>query len=230
MSSQKSRILVIEDEKDIRRFIRMALEDEGHDIIEADCVRRGLIEAASRRPDLVVLDLGLPDMDGINFIQDFRGWSTSPILVLSARSLETDKVSALDAGADDFLVKPFGVMELLARVRAQIRRNLQPGINRKSQVQFDGICIDMARRIVERHGNRLHLTPLEYRILVFLVAQPDRVITYRQLLKEVWGQVHSDDIHYVRVHIANLRKKIEENPSQPRHLLTETGVGYRFVG
>ncbi len=230
MRDAKTRILIIEDEKDIRRFVRMALEDAGHEISEADTVRRGLIEAAARQPDLVVLDLGLPDADGIEFIRDFRGWSTCPIVVLSARSMEDDKVQALDAGADDFLVKPFGVMELLARVRAQLRRLGQQGQAGDSCRQFGEICLDLARHMVERHGEPLHLTPIEYRLLAFLVSQPDRVITYRQLLKGVWGQAHSEDVHYVRVHMANLRKKIERNPAQPRHLLTEVGVGYRFVG
>lgn len=230
MRDAKTRILIVEDEKDIRRFVRMALEDAGHEISEADTVRRGLIEAAARQPDLVVLDLGLPDADGIEFIRDFRGWSTCPIVVLSARSMEDDKVQALDAGADDFLVKPFGVMELLARVRAQLRRLGQQGQAGDSCRQFGEICLDLARHMVERHGEPLHLTPIEYRLLAFLVSQPDRVITYRQLLKGVWGQAHSEDVHYVRVHMANLRKKIERNPAQPRHLLTEVGVGYRFVG
>lgn len=230
MRDAKTRILIVEDEKDIRRFVRMALEDAGHEISEADTVRRGLIEAAARQPNLVVLDLGLPDADGIEFIRDFRGWSTCPIVVLSARSMEDDKVQALDAGADDFLVKPFGVMELLARVRAQLRRLGQQGQAGDSCRQFGEICLDLARHMVERHGEPLHLTPIEYRLLAFLVSQPDRVITYRQLLKGVWGQAHSEDVHYVRVHMANLRKKIERNPAQPRHLLTEVGVGYRFVG
>ena len=230
MRDAKTRILIVEDEKDIRRFVRMALEDAGHEISEADTVRRGLIEAAARQPNLVVLDLGLPDADGIEFIRDFRGWSTCPIVVLSARSMEADKVQALDAGADDFLVKPFGVMELLARVRAQLRRLEQQGQAGDSCRQFGEICLDLARHMVERHGEPLHLTPIEYRLLAFLVSQPDRVITYRQLLKGVWGQAHSEDVHYVRVHMANLRKKIERNPAQPRHLLTEVGVGYRFVG
>ena len=230
MRDAKTRILIVEDEKDIRRFVRMALEDAGHEISEADTVRRGLIEAAARQPNLVVLDLGLPDADGIEFIRDFRGWSTCPIVVLSARSMEDDKVQALDAGADDFLVKPFGVMELLARVRAQLRRLGQQGQAGDSCRQFGEICLDLARHMVERHGEPLHLTPIEYRLLAFLASQPDRVITYRQLLKGVWGQAHSEDVHYVRVHMANLRKKIERNPAQPRHLLTEVGVGYRFVG
>ncbi len=230
MRDAKTRILIVEDEKEIRRFVRMALEDAGHEISEADTVRRGLIEAAARQPNLVVLDLGLPDADGIEFIRDFRGWSTCPIVVLSARSMEDDKVQALDAGADDFLVKPFGVMELLARVRAQLRRLGQQGQAGDSCRQFGEICLDLARHMVERHGEPLHLTPIEYRLLAFLVSQPDRVITYRQLLKGVWGQAHSEDVHYVRVHMANLRKKIERNPAQPRHLLTEVGVGYRFVG
>ncbi len=225
----KTRVLIVEDEKDIRRFIRMALEDMGYEIMEADNVRRALIEAASRQPDLVVLDLGLPDMDGLHFLKDFRNWSDRPVVVLSARSMEADKVEALDSGADDYLVKPFGVKELLARVRAQLRRGAQQSSPMENQLQFGEIAIDLGRRVVERNGAFLHLTPIEYRILTFLASQPDRVITYRQLLKGVWGLAHGEDIHYVRVHMANLRKKIEEKPSQPRHLITEIGVGYRFV-
>ena len=223
------RMLVIEDEKDIRRFIRMALEDAGYEIIEADQVRKGLIEAASRQPDLVILDLGLPDADGLEFLRDFRSWSDKPVLVLSARSMEADKVEALDSGADDYLVKPFGVNELLARVRTQLRRGIQQSTMLENHLKFGDVIVDLGRRVVQRNGKPLHLTPIEYRILTFLASQPDRVITYRQILKGVWGLAHIEDVHYVRVHMANLRKKIEEKPSQPRHLITEIGIGYRFI-
>ncbi len=224
----KIRVLIVEDETNIRRFIRLALENEGYDVFEADGVRRGLIEAATRRPDLVVLDLGLPDGEGIEFISDVRTWSVVPIIVLSARSHENDKISSLDAGADDYLVKPFGAGELLARVRAQLRRqqNVSPG---EPDIHFGNVRIDPARRIVEKEGTPIHLTPTEYRILLYLTSQPDRVITHQQLLKAIWGPGHTEDMHYLRVHMANLRKKIELNASMPKHLITEAGVGYRFV-
>ena len=229
MSDAGLRILVVEDEADIRRFVRLALESEGHEVFEADGVKRALIDAGTRRPDLVVLDLGLPDGDGVDFIRDLRGWSAVPVIVLSARSSEADKIAALDAGADDYLVKPFGAGELLARVRAQLRRQAQQTPTGEPLVEFGDVRIDLARRTVERAGEALHLTPIEYRLLTHLSAQPDRVVTHRQLLKAVWGPGHAEDTHYVRVHMANLRKKIEADASMPRHLLTETGIGYRFV-
>ena len=229
MSEIKTRVLIVEDEADIRRFVRLALENEGYEAFEADSVKRGLIEAGTRRPDLVVLDLGLPDGDGVDFIHDLRGWSTSPVVVLSARSNEADKIAALDVGADDYLVKPFGAGELMARVRAQLRRHSQQTASGEPLVRFGEICIDLARRVVERNGQLVHLTPIEYRLLTYLAAQPDRVLTHRQLLKAVWGPGHTEDTHYVRVHMANLRKKIEIDASMPKHLITEAGVGYRFV-
>ena len=228
MSEIRARILIVEDEADIRRFVRMALESEGHETFEADGVKRGLIEAATRRPELVVLDLGLPDGDGVDFIRDLRGWSAIPVIVLSARSSEADKITALDAGADDYLVKPFGAGELMARVRAQLRR-LQQASAGEPLIRFGDICIDLTRRVVERDGETLHLTPIEYRLLTYLAAQPNRVVTHRQLLKIVWGPGHAEDTHYVRVHMANLRKKIEADASMPRYIITEAGIGYRFV-
>jgi two-component system KDP operon response regulator KdpE len=229
MSDNRVRILIVEDEANIRRFIRMALENEAYEVFEADGVKRGLIEAGTRRPEIVILDLGLPDGDGLELVCDLRSWSTIPVIILSARGNESDKITALDAGADDYLVKPFGAGELLARVRAQLRRHNQQTLTGELRITFGELCIHLDRRVVERNGHALHLTPIEYRLLTYLAAQPDRVITYRQLLKAVWGPGHSDDTHYVRVHMANLRKKIEENASMPKHLLTETGVGYRFV-
>ena len=223
------RVLIVEDEADIRRFVRLALESEGHEVFEAEGVHRALIEAGTRRPDLLVLDLGLPDGDGVDVIRGLRGWSSIPVIVLSARSTEADKVQALDTGADDYLVKPFGAGELLARVRAQLRRHARQTPAGEPLVAFGEVRIDLARRSVERAGEPLHVTPIEYRLLTHLAAQPDRVITHRQLLKAVWGPGHAEDTHYVRVHMANLRKKIEADPSQPRHLVTEAGIGYRFV-
>ena len=222
-------ILVVEDEAAIRRFVRLALGAEGHTVHEADSVARGLIEAGTRRPDLVVLDLGLPDGDGIEVIHGLRRWSTVPVIVLSARSQEADKIAALDAGADDYLVKPFGAGELMARVRAQLRRHYQQTPGGEPLIAFGDVRIDLARRTAERAGQPLHLTPIEYKLLTHLASQPDRVITHQQLLKAVWGPGHADDTHYVRVHMANLRKKVEDNPAMPRHLRTEAGIGYRFV-
>lgn len=229
MSELHAHILVIEDDPTIRHFVRLTLQTEGHEVHEADTLRRGLIEAGTRRPDLVVLDLGLPDGDGVTFIREFRNWSPTPVIVLSARSAETDKIEALDAGADDYLVKPFGAGELMARVRAQLRRHLHQAPNGDSLIAFGDLELDLVKRQLTRRGEVVHLTPIEYKLLTCLAGQPDRVITHSQLLKAVWGPGHAEDSHYVRVHMANLRKKVETHPSMPRHLLTEVGVGYRFL-
>lgn len=229
MNATGCQILIVEDEAHIRRFVRLALEAEGHTVHEAENYQRGLIEAGTRRPDLVVLDLGLPDGDGVDLIRELRQWSAMPVIVLSARSAEASKIAALDAGADDYLVKPFGAGELSARVRAQLRRHQQQTPGGAPQIAFGEVRIDLVRRVVERAGEALRLTPIEYKLLTHLASQPDRVITHAQLLKAVWGPGHLEDSHYVRVHMANLRKKIEAQPSMPRHLVTETGIGYRFV-
>lgn len=229
MSELHARVLVVEDEADIRRFVRLTLESEGCEVFEADCIKRALIEAGTRRPDVIVLDLGLPDGDGVDLIREIRSWSAIPIVVLSARSSEGDKILALDAGADDYLVKPFGAGELMARMRAQFRRHLHQTPSGETAIQFGGIHVDLIKRLVTRHDELIHLTPIEYKLLTHLIRQPDRVITHHQLLKAVWGPGHSEDMHYVRVHMANLRKKVELNPSKPLHLLTEAGIGYRFV-
>ena len=234
MTDLPTHILIVEDEADIRRFVRLTLESEGHTVHEAATLQRGLIEAGTRRPDLVVLDLGLPDGDGVDLIRDLRTWSAMPIIVLSARSAEASKIAALDAGADDYLVKPFGSGELMARVRAQLRRSQRAGVaSAQPVIEFGNITVDLARRTVERRSGQgseiLHLTPIEYKLLTHLASQPDRVITHAQLLRAVWGPGHTEDTHYVRVHMANLRKKVEDNASMPRHLRTEAGIGYRFV-
>lgn len=229
MSEPASTIIVIEDEPNIRRFVRMALEAEGFRVFEADSIKRGLIETATRKPDMVVLDLGLPDGNGVDFIRDLRTWSDIPVIVLSARTSEADKVEALDAGADDYLIKPFGAAELMARVRAQLRRRMQAGKEGSSIFEFGNMRADLARRTVERDGQPIHLTPIEYRLLTCLIASPDSVLTHRELLRNVWGPTHAEDSHYVRVYMGHLRKKIEDDPSQPRHILTEAGIGYRFV-
>ncbi|KPH00168.1 Fis family transcriptional regulator [Pseudomonas sp. RIT-PI-q] len=228
MTESVPHVLIIEDEKEIRRFVRMALQAEGLEVHEAETFHRGLIDAGTRRPDLIVLDLGLPDGDGIDLIRDVRSWSPVPIIVLSARGAESDKILALDTGADDYLVKPFGTGELLARVRALLRRQAKDAEN-TAVLSFGDVRIDIERRVVERSGLPLHLTPLEYRLLVHLCSHPNRVLTHLQLLKAVWGPSHTTDTPYLRVFMGGLRKKVEVDPSQPRHLVTETGVGYRFI-
>ena len=228
MTELAARVLIVEDEAEIRRVVRLILEAQGHEVFDADSRQRGLIEAATRRPDLIVLDLGLPDGDGVDLIRELRGWSAVPVIVLSARSAEAHKIAALDAGADDYLAKPFGAGELLARVRAQLRRHQQTPSG-ETTLAFGNMHVDLVRRVVQRAGEPLHLTPIEYKLLTHLAAQPDRVVTHQQLLKAVWGPGHAQDTHYVRVHLANLRKKVEADASMPAHLITETGIGYRFV-
>jgi two-component system KDP operon response regulator KdpE len=220
--------LLVEDEPQIRRFVRAALEEEGWHVHEAATVQRGLSDAGTRSPDLIILDLGLPDGDGIDFIGDIRKWSSVPVIVLSARTGEADKISALDAGADDYLTKPFSVGELQARVRATIRRQRQPEIENAGQVRFGDVTIDLKGRRVSKGGVGVHLTPTEYRLLAVMVASAGRVLTNPQLLRSVWGPSHVDDGHYLRIYMGHLRHKLEDDPSQPQYLLTETGVGYRL--
>jgi two-component system KDP operon response regulator KdpE len=229
MSDPTPTAIIIEDEKQIRRFVRNALEAEGWQVFDAETLRQGLSEAGTRKPDLIILDLGLPDGDGIDFIRDFRSWSSAPIIVLSARSEESDKVDALDAGADDYLGKPFGVGELLARVRASLRRQRSAGGTSNSTFEFGNCKIDLAARIVTRQGSEVHLTPIEYRLLGVLVTNAGRVLTHRHLLREVWGPSHADSSHYLRVYMGHLRQKLEDDAAQPKHILTETAVGYRLV-
>lgn len=222
-----ARILIVEDECQIRRFVRTALEADGCAVQEAETCARGLVAAGDQAPDLVILDLGLPDGDGTRFVQDFRTWSAVPVLVLSARSTEDDKIGVLDAGADDYLTKPFSVGELKARVRALLRRGRasEPA----SAVQaFGEVAVDLSRRQVCRAGEPVRLTPLEYRLLAVLLANAGKVMTHRQLLREVWGPAYSESTHYLRIYVGHLRHKLEADPAQPRHFLTETGVGYRF--
>ena len=225
--------VVVEDEPQIRRFVRAALEAEGWQVFEASTVKQGLVEAGTRRPDMIVLDLGLPDGDGVDYLRDLRGWSTVPVIVLSARSDENDKIAALDAGADDYLTKPFGVGELMARVRVALRRGLgagQAGGDGGSPVfRFGEVEVDRVARRVLRAGVPVHLTPIEYRLLGELMANAGKVLTHRQLLKAVWGPAHVAQSHYLRVYMGNLRQKLEHNPAQPRHLVTETAVGYRLM-
>ena len=230
MSEPAPVVIVVEDDAQIRRFVVTALESEGCVAYEADSIKRGLIEAGTRKPDLVVLDLGLPDGNGVDLIRDLRAWSDIPVIVLSARIGEADKIDALDAGADDYLTKPFGAGELLARVRAQLRRRAR-GANAgvAAVVEFGAMRVDLANRLVTRAGEPLHLTPIEYRLLAYLLANSGKVLTHRQLLRDIWGPSHAEDSHYVRVYMGHLRRKIEDDTSRPRHILTESGVGYRFV-
>ena len=220
--------LIVEDEPHIRHFVRMALENEGWQVHEADSMRRGLIDAGTRKPDLLILDLGLPDGDGVKLIGEVRSWSSLPIIVLSARVDEADKITALDAGADDYLTKPFGVGELLARVRAALRRQQKGVADPSGTVHFGSVSIDLRGRNVSRAGAPVHLTPLEYRLLTVLVANAGRVVTAPQLLREVWGPSNAENGHYLRIYMGHLRQKLEDDPAQPRHLLTETGIGYRL--
>jgi two-component system KDP operon response regulator KdpE len=225
----RANVLVVEDEKEIRRFVRTALEREGCHVFEAETSGRGLIEAGTRKPDIVILDLGLPDRDGVDFIRDLRTWSGMPVIVLSARAEESDKIEALDAGADDYLTKPFSIGELLARVRAALRRRARDQDTGSTIVEFGEVRVDLSSRTVTKGTEAVHLTPIEFRLLAVLLANRGKVITQRQLLKEVWGPSHLDHSHYLRIYMGHLRQKLEQDPARPRHLLTEVGVGYRFV-
>lgn len=219
--------ILIEDDAQIRRFVKEALEAEGWKVHEAETGERGLIEAGSRKPDLLVVDLGLPDRDGVEVIRDFRHWCSVPVLILSARSEEQEKILALDAGADDYLTKPFGIGELLARVRAVTRRRMQ-GPDSSPKLCFADVEVDLSRHSVTRGGTSVHLTPLEYRLLGVLLANAGKIMSHRRLMQEVWGPGHAGSAHYLRIYMSHLRQKLETDPAQPVYLLTETGVGYRF--
>jgi two-component system KDP operon response regulator KdpE len=227
--SDKVHIVLIEDEKSIRHFLSTALGAEGMTVHEADCGRQGLIEVATRKPDLVILDLGLPDMDGVDVIYSLREWSQIPILVLSARTQEMEKVAALDAGAEDYLTKPFGVAECMARVRVLLRRRVSGSAAPEQVFRFGDVSVDLVARQVSRAGEPVKLTPIEYRLLTALIGEAGRVITHRELLRKVWGPSFSESNHYLRVYMGHLRQKLEDNPALPRHILTETGVGYRLA-
>lgn len=229
MTEPSLNALVIEDEPQIRRFVRSALVSAGWQVHEAETLQRGLIDAGTRSPDLVVLDLGLPDGDGVDFIRDVRQWSRMPIIVLSARTGEADKIGALDAGADDYLVKPFGVGELLARVRSTIRRSHQRPDAVDGPFRFGDVNVDLQTRMVTKGGAIVHLTPTEYKLLATLLGSVGCVVTNRQLLHAVWGPAHAEDGHYLRIYFARLRQKLEVDPAQPRFLITETAVGYRLM-
>ncbi|UCV21986.1 response regulator [Ferribacterium limneticum] len=226
--SETATILLVEDERQIREAVATALECEGFTVCQASTAGQAAVEAGARRPDLVILDLGLPDRDGVDFIRDYRAWSQIPILVLSARTQESSKVEALDAGADDYLTKPFGVAEMLARVRVLLRRPQVREQISEPKICFGDVEINCVNRTVERRGEPLHLSQIEYRLLVFLAANPGRVLTHRHLLTQIWGGQAADNHQYLRVYVGHLRQKIEEHTARPRHILTEIGVGYRF--
>jgi len=221
-------VLIVEDEHAISRFLRAALEGDGLRVFDAGTLQRGLIEAATRKPDLVILDLGLPDGDGIDFIREVRQWSQMPIIVLSARAEETDKIAALDAGADDYLSKPFGIGELQARLRVALRRH-STTTPAEPVYTFSDIQVDLAARRILRGTQEIHLTPIEFRLLAILLNNHGKVLTQRQLLNQVWGPNAVEHSHYLRIYMGHLRQKLEVDPARPRHLLTETGIGYRFM-
>lgn len=220
-------VLIVDDEPQLRHLLRTAL-DKSFRVIEADTARRALIEAATHKPDVVVLDLGLPDAEGHDVVRGIRAWSALPIIVLSARTEEAQKIRALDAGADDYVTKPFSVPELLARLRVALRRSSQVLGQEFEPLQLGDTHIDLAHRTASRAGQALHFTPIEYRLLAALAKQGGMVATQRQLLREVWGPDHVDQPHYLRVYMKQLRQKIESDPTQPQYLLTEIGVGYRL--
>ena len=220
-------LLVIDDELQIRRLLRVTLEGEGYKVREAENGRLGLQEVAHAAPDGIILDLGLPDLDGTEVIRRLREWTKVPILVLSVREGEDDKIAALDAGADDYLTKPFSGRELLARVRAILRRT--PGASEPAVVRFGAIEVDLATRTVRRDGVEVHLTVKEYALLKLLLQHRGKVVTHRQILRELWGPGSEEQTHYLRVHMAHLRQKLEPDTQAPRHLRTEAGIGYRLV-
>lgn len=223
-------IVLIEDAPEIRRFLRATLVDHGYRLVEAATGEEGLQAAETRQPDLIILDLGLPDIDGLEVIRRLRAWSAVPILVLSARGQEADKIAALDRGADDYVSKPFGVGEVLARLRVLLRHAERTVRDVDEETYEAGdLHVDLAHRRVAVKGEDVHLTPIEYRLLTTLVKHAGKVLTHRQLLKEVWGRPYSDQPHYLHVYMAQLRRKIERDPARPRHLLTEPGVGYRLA-
>jgi two-component system KDP operon response regulator KdpE len=228
MSDAVGTAVLVEDEPHIRRFVRGALEQEGWHVHEAATLQRGLTEAGTRKPDLIILDLGLPDGDGVDFIRELRKWSPVPVIVLSARVNEEEKIRALDNGADDYLTKPFGVGELLARVRASQRRQRSPISGGDGKVRFGDVVVDVQNRQVTKGGDTVRLTPTEHRLLAVLVANAGKVMTTPQLLRSVWGPSQGEHAHYLRIYMGHLRHKLEDNPSQPRYMITETGVGYRF--
>jgi two-component system KDP operon response regulator KdpE len=229
MKENSATILLIEDELQMRRFLRVTLQSEKYGVLEAETAADGLTQAATRNPDVVLLDLGLPDMDGLDVIKKLREWSAVPVIVISAREQEGDKIKALDSGADDYLTKPFGAGELLARIRVALRRAAPKSGDQEDAVFVaEGLRIDFSKRQVHCGSREIHLTPIEYRLLTVLVRNAGRVMTHRQILKEVWGPAYVEQTHYLRVFMNQLRKKIEADSTRPHFLLNEPGIGYRF--
>jgi two-component system KDP operon response regulator KdpE len=228
MSPPSPHILVIEDEAQIRRFVRMALEGSDYAVSEAASLKLGMMQAGTQHPDLIILDLNLPDGDGIEVVKAVRTWSDVPILILSARLDESDKIQALDSGADDYLSKPFSVVELTARVRDLLRRKSRTGEDASPLIEFGEVQVDFSKRTVLRQGEAVHLTPIEYKLLSALLSHPGKVITQKALLKDVWGPTFTESGHYLRIYVGHLRQKLESDPTQPKHFITEIGVGYRF--
>ncbi len=222
-------IIVIEDDPSIRRFLRTSLSTHGFNVFDADTGKQGLIEVGVRKPDLLILDLGLPDMDGVDVIKAIRAWSTVPIIILSARSSEQQKIYALDVGADDYLTKPFGFGELLARIRVALRHSMRPLEQGQADVFITAnLKVDLLNRVVSVDDQEIHLTPIQYRLLMVLVKNAGKVLTHQQILKEVWGPSFEENAHYPRIYMSQLRQKLEADPTQPKFLLTESGVGYRL--
>lgn len=228
MTTPRATILVVEDEPEIRRFLRSSLGAEGYKVVESATARRGAIDASTHKPDLAIVDLGLPDFDGVDVIRQIRAWSAMPVLVLSARAREGSKIEALDAGADDYITKPFGVGELLARVRVALRHSVRPASG-GGTLKLDDATVDLEARKAVRAGREVHLTPIEFRLIACLAKHLGMLVTQKQLLTEVWGPTHAADTHYLRIYMKQLRDKLEADPVQPKHFITETGVGYRLV-
>jgi two-component system KDP operon response regulator KdpE len=223
-----ARVLIVDDEPQILRALRINLSVRGYEITTASTGAGALRAAAETRPDVIVLDLGLPDIDGLEVLAGLRGWNDTPVIVLSARSDSTEKVAALDAGADDYVTKPFGMDEFLARLRAAVRRGAASTDTSEPVVETDSFTVDLAAKKVIKHGTEVHLTPTEWGMLEILVRNRGKLVGREELLKEVWGPSYARESHYLRVYLAQLRRKLEDNPSSPRHLLTEAGMGYRF--
>ncbi len=222
-------IIIIEDDPPIRRFLRTSLATQGFSVFEAETGKQGMVEAGVRKPDLIILDLGLPDMDGVAVIKAIRAWSNVPIIILSARSSEQHKIDALDAGADDYLMKPFGFGELMARIRVALRHGSRLADNGDAEIfSVENLKVDLLNRLVWLDGEEVHLTPIQYRLLSVMVKHAGKVLTHRQILKEVWGPSYQDNAHYLRIYMSQLRQKLEAEPTQPKILLTESGVGYRL--
>lgn len=228
MTERRATILVVEDEAEIRRFLRASLGAEGYKVVESATGRRGAIDASTHKPDLAIIDLGLPELAGMDVIRRIREWSSMPIIVLSARVHEGTKLEAFDAGADDYVTKPFGVGELLARVRVALRHAARPSTGGQV-LKLGAATIDLEKRRAQRAGEDIHLTPIEFRVIVRLAKHLGMVVTQRQLLSEVWGPAHEGDTHYLRIYMKQLREKFEDDPVRPRYFITETGVGYRMM-